>query len=79
MKRLAPNLLQAAKDAIRDLKADPPPARLRVEKLSGYRNPSIYTVHIVGNHSHKISFELDGTHAIFRRVATHKEIDRDPY
>jgi hypothetical protein len=75
---LSPELKEAAKVALQHLKQSPPPAKLKIEKLKGYRNPSIYSIHITGNNSHKISFELQGEHAIMRRVATHKEIDRRP-
>lgn len=56
----------------------PPPARLRFEKLTGYKNPSIYTIHVTRNHSHKLSFELVGNVAVLRKIGTHKEIDRAP-
>jgi hypothetical protein len=54
------------------------PGRLRFEKLSGYKNPAIYTIHVTANHSHKVSFALLGTTAILRKIGTHKEIDRAP-
>lgn len=77
-KRLPPSIREEAAHAIADLCRDPLPRRLRFEKLVGYKNPSIYTVHVTGNHSHKLSFELAGDTAILRRVGTHKEIDRAP-
>jgi mRNA-degrading endonuclease RelE of RelBE toxin-antitoxin system len=40
---LPPELKAAAKDAIRHLKQTPPPAKLKLEKLKGYKNPSIYS------------------------------------
>lgn len=64
--------------AATSLTNEPMPARLRFEKLSGYRNPSIYTIHITRNHSHKLSFEIQGATAILRKIGTHKEIDRAP-
>lgn len=64
--------------AATSLTNEPMPAKLRFEKLSGYRNPSIYTIHITHNHSHKLSFEIQGTTAILRKIGTHKEIDRAP-
>ena len=64
--------------AATSLTNEPIPTRLRFEKLSCYRNPSIYTIHITHNHSHKLSFEIHGTTAILRKVGTHKEIDRAP-
>lgn len=41
-------------------------------------NPSIFTIHATRNHSHKISFEIEGDVAIMRKIGTHKEIDRSP-
>ncbi len=66
------------KEAYRSLLDDPQPKKLRLEKLSGHKNPGIYTIHITPNHSHKLSFELIGTVAELRRIGTHKEIDRTP-
>lgn len=77
-KQLRPEIKQEAVCAIADILRQPMPARLRFEKLSGYRNPSIYTIHITRNHSHKLSFEIQGTTAILRKIGTHKEIDRVP-
>ena len=66
-------------EVIQNLIGSPPfPKKLRFEKLSGYSKPNIYTVHVTANHSHKASFELIGDVAMFRRIGTHKEIDRDP-
>jgi len=58
------------------------PAGFRFEKLKGYKNPSIHTIHITGNHSYKLSFVLrdteDGTIMTLRRVGSHGDIDRSP-
>jgi hypothetical protein len=80
--------LQAQVDAaIEDLFKDPIPASRRFEKLRGYKNPSIHTIHVTTNHSHKISLEIrEATNnegkkeqtLHLRRVQTHKEIDRVP-
>lgn len=61
---------------LRDLLKTSRPPGLRFEKLKGYSRPDIYTIHVTGNH--KISFLIDGTTAILRRVANHDEIDRAP-
>ena len=61
---------------LRDLLRNPMPPGLRFEKLQGYRNPSIYTIHVTGNY--KASMEIDGDTATLRRVGTHNEIDRRP-
>lgn len=76
--RLSPDLQSEVEAAIRDLVKDPLPAARRIEKLGGFRNPDIYTVHVTRNHSHKLSFELRGAVAVLRRIATHKIIDRAP-
>jgi mRNA-degrading endonuclease RelE of RelBE toxin-antitoxin system len=52
------------------------PAGIRFEKLKGYANPNIFTVHVTGNY--KLSFEINGSTAFLRRVGNHNEIDRAP-
>lgn len=78
LKSLPEDLQEEALQALKQLLGAPLPKRLRFEKLSGYKNPSIYTIHITRNHSHKVSFEIVGTTAILRKAGTHKEIDRAP-
>lgn len=82
-KKLDSQLQDRADAVLRDLRKNPLPAGLRFEKLKGYSEPSIYTVHVDGNY--KISLEVadgnpgeDGCVAVLRRVATHSEIDRRP-
>lgn len=80
-KKLPPELKQQTKKAIKKLleSSKPPfPLSLRFEKLNGYKNPSVYTIHVTPNHSHKASFELRGDVAVFRQIGTHKELDRSP-
>lgn len=77
--KLPPDIKKQAKDAIDLLikTGTPPfPRSLRFEKLNGYKNPNVYTIHLTPNHSHKASFELRGDVAVFRQVGTHKELDR---
>jgi hypothetical protein len=76
IKALKPDILEAAKEAIKDLQKDPIPTSRRLHKLGGYKNPKVYTVDVLSNHSYKISLEIDGQTATLRRIATHKEIDR---
>ena len=78
LRSLPREIREQAVQSISSLTANPMPARIRFEKLSSYKNPSIYTIHITHNHSHKASFELISTTARMRRVGTHKEIDRAP-
>lgn len=77
-KKLSPELKQDLKSALEDLLRDPIPPGRRFEKLEGYRNPNIFTIHITKNHSHKLSFELIEDRAVLRRISTHSEIDRSP-
>ena len=61
---------------LQDLAKSPFPSGLSFEKLKGYSNPDIYTIHITGNY--KASMEISGGHAFLRRVSDHNEIDRAP-
>jgi mRNA-degrading endonuclease RelE of RelBE toxin-antitoxin system len=61
---------------LQDLVRDPRPAGLAFEKLKGYSDPDIYTIHVTGNY--KISMEIAGSLATLRRVADHDEMDRAP-
>lgn len=65
-------------DAIRDLMKNPIPSTRRLHALRGYKNPKIFTIDVRSNKSYKMSLEINGTHAILRRVATHKTIDYAP-
>jgi mRNA-degrading endonuclease YafQ of YafQ-DinJ toxin-antitoxin module len=77
-KKLSPELKREIKAALEDLQREPIPLSRRFEKLEGYRNPNIFTIHVTTNHSHKLSSELVGDRAVLRRIATHSEIDRNP-
>lgn len=78
LKRLDKETQQAVKDAINDLLKTPVPQVRRMHSLGGYRNPKIYTIDVFPNHSYKISFEIEGTTAILRRVGSHGDIDLLP-
>jgi hypothetical protein len=67
----------AAKEAIALLLSNPKAGRLRLHQLKGYK-PSIWVIDVYANHSWQITFEMQGETAILRRLATHKNIDRDP-
>lgn len=74
---MAAELQARVDEKIQDLLKNPRPPGLGFEKLKGYANPSVYTVHITGHY--KLSFEIiEGNVAFLRRVATHDEIDRAP-
>ena len=80
-RKLPPEIKQQAREAIQQLLKygkSPFPKSLNFEKLRGYKNPNIYTIHVTSNHSHKASFELRGDVAVFRQIGTHKELDRAP-
>lgn len=76
--KLSPELQAAVDGAIEGLLQHPIAAKWRFEKLQGYRNPNIYTIHVTPNHAYKLSLERRGDIAYLRRVRTHKEIDRSP-
>lgn len=61
---------------LQDLSRPQRPPGLVFEKLKGYANPDIYSIHITGNY--KATFELKGSRAFLRRVGTHDEITLSP-
>jgi len=76
-KGLDSGLKERVNDTLRKFLQNPFPPGIRFEKLKGYKNPDIYTVHVTGNL--KISIEIkDGNKAILRRVALHDQIDFNP-
>jgi len=76
-KKLAPEFKQICSEKLKKLlDANPLPSGLRFEKLKGYSNPDIYTIHVTGNY--KVSMEIKSGCATLRRVACHNEIDRTP-
>lgn len=75
-RKLTPAMQERVDVKLQDLQVNPRPPGLGFEKLSGYTDPAIYTIHVTGNY--KLSFELAGSTAFLRRVATHDEIDRAP-
>lgn len=63
--------------ALVDLQADPIPLSRRAHSVSPKgAKPTVYTIDVTSNKSHKLSFHLNGQAAVIRRVGTHKEIDR---
>ena len=47
-----------------------------MHSLKGY-DPKIYKIDILGK-AWQVSFSIDGTVLVLRRLATHKTMDRDP-
>ena len=74
LKKLPLEIQQAARLAVKELVRDPHPKKYRLEK----QTKDIWTIHVTHNHSHKLSFTLEGNTAILRKIGTHKEIDRSP-
>lgn len=87
-KKLTPELKSIADKKLLDLLKNPFPPGLAFEKLSGYSNPDVYTVHVTGNYKISIEciddeIEMNGRkikmqRAHLRRIGTHNEIDRAP-
>jgi len=75
-KSLDSNLKNRVEQVLRKLLQNPMPPGIAFEKLKGYHNPNIYTVHVTGNF--KISLEIDGNKAFLRRVTPHDIIDSNP-
>ena len=78
LKKIPADIRPQVNDAITDLLEDPIPGRLGFKKLTGYRNPNIYTITIGGNHAYKLSLEILNEVAVLRRVGTHRQIDDNP-
>lgn len=74
LKKLPVEIQTAARRAVKELARDPHPRKYRLEK----QTKDIWTIHVTSNHSHKLSFTLDGDTAELRKIGTHKEIDRAP-
>lgn len=74
--RLTIDLRDIVDQKLQDLTKNPRPPGLGFEKLKGYSNPDIYTVHVTGNY--KVSMDIESSKARLRRVGTHDEIDRAP-
>lgn len=72
--KLANELRDLVDQKLQDLVKSPMPPGLRFEKLKGYENPDVYTIHVTGNY--KISLEINGNNAFLRRVADHNDVDR---
>ena len=79
LRDLPVDLLRQAMGALDDLLKKPVPKARRLHRLNGYRHPSVYTIDVTPNKSHKLSFHIDETVAVLRRISTHKHIDRNAY
>jgi mRNA-degrading endonuclease YafQ of YafQ-DinJ toxin-antitoxin module len=76
--KLEPSVQAAAKDALDTLLRHPQAKSLRLHPLTGLPKPTVWKIDVFANHSWQITFELNGSTAELKRIATHKTIDRDP-
>lgn len=74
--KLTDDLRDRVDGKLQDLMMPVRPPGLCFEKLKGYSDPDIYTIHITGNY--KVSMEIKDGFAFLRRVGDHNEIDRTP-
>lgn len=75
-KKLSPQLQSKVDDKLEQLLCAEQINGISFEKLKGYSNPDIYTIHVTGNY--KISMLIECSEVKLRRVGTHNEIDRLP-
>lgn len=77
-KKLPPEVARRVQDIIRDdLMPWPSKKSLRHHSLSGHK-PTVHSIDVLPNKSYKMTFEISGDAARLLRVATHREIDREP-
>ncbi|MGV2863296.1 hypothetical protein [Achromobacter sp. AGC39] len=49
-----------------------------MHSITGCFDPRILKIDVLANKSWQITFEMDGSVAILRRLGTHRNIDRSP-
>ncbi len=76
LKRAPSNVRESALSAVDQLVKGAPRGAQRMHSLKGY-DPKIYKIDILGK-AWQVSFSIDGTVLVLRRLATHKTMDRDP-
>jgi hypothetical protein len=74
-KKAQPGIKAAAAAVFKALQAEP--NAHRCHGLTGYK-PTVYAADVFSNHSWQITFEMDGTTAMLRRLARHADIDNQP-
>ena len=77
-KALSADVQKACIEALKTLQNHPQARSLRLHTLTGMPKPTVWKIDVYTNHSWQVTFELVGTTAELKRVATHKSIDRDP-
>ena len=75
---LDPQTQKAAREALKLLQNHPAAKSLRLHSLKGYAKPTIWKIDVFTNRSYQITFEMIGTVAHLKRIATHADIDRAP-
>lgn len=75
---LEPDTAKALAEALKLLVENPRAKSLRLHPLQGYGKPTIWKIDVYSNKSWQVTFELIGTNASLKRVATHSVIDRNP-
>lgn len=74
-KKAQPDIKAAAMAVFKALQADS--SAHRCHGLTGYK-PTVYAADLFSNHSWQITFEMDGTTAMLRRLGRHADIDNCP-
>ena len=78
LQKLKPDVVKAVKESLELLQSNPKAKSLRLHPLTGLPKPTVWKIDVFVNHSWQVTFELNGTTAELKRIATHKAIDRDP-
>ncbi len=73
-----PDVQRRVKEILDTLAKNPDARSLRLHALRGYGKPQLFKVDVFSNHSWQITLEVEGGLAILRRLATHRELDRNP-
>lgn len=74
LSKLDKRIKEAVKEAIEDIQKSPVPPGRRLHKMSGYDN--VWEVRATS--SFRLTFELQGSTAIFRNVGSHDHLLRNP-
>jgi len=75
--KLSPDVLELAKQAIRDLLLPEIPAHYKFKKMDEYHH-GLYEITFGDNHEYKMSMQAKDNIAYLRRVGPYKEIDDEP-
>jgi len=77
-RRAPENIRIAASQTMEQLTQNPDAGSLRLHTLKGVAKPTVWKVDVLPNHAWQMTFELEGSSAVLRRLATHADIDRSP-